>query len=206
MLTAISQAPRLKPKIARWHCQCSCGNPTVVDGRHLRDGKIRSCGCAQSSWMSARFSTHGMTETVEYKTWCGIKRRCYNVNERSYSRYGGRGIRMSDSWRNSFESFFADMGPRPSAKHSIDRIDNDGPYSKENCRWTDAGQQAANRRDNLNLTMGDLTFSLSEWSRRTGIKAATIKYRIRSGWSIDRALSAPVDLSKVAPRRSGVSI
>lgn len=205
-LTVVSQAPKLKPKIARWHCKCSCGGSSTVDGRHLREGKIHSCGCAQSAWMTDRFSTHGKTNSPEYKVWCGIKRRCFNQADRSFPRYGGRGITMCDEWKSSFQAFLDDMGPRPSSGHSIDRIDNNAGYAKDNCQWANSSQQAGNRRDNLNLVAFGKTLSLSEWARQTGVKSPTIKQRLMRGWAVERAVSEPPDLSKVAPRRTRVSV
>lgn len=206
LLKVIAQAPRLKPKIARWQCSCECGKTTVVDGRHLRWGKIRSCGCAKTAWMSERFGTHKMTDSDEYKIWCGMKRRCYNTHERCYPRYGGRGIFVSESWLNSFETFYADMGPRPSKAHSIDRINNDGPYSKENCRWSSIEEQTGNRRSNLKIEFGGEVMFLAAWSRRTGIKAETIKHRLDKGWSVEKALTQPPRSAKVTPRTARVAV
>jgi hypothetical protein len=134
----------------RWRCRCDCGNEITVDGRGLRSGASRSCGCRKSEAIVARFTTHGHTRgglTPEYQAWRGMKTRCLNPRHHKFPDYGGRGIRVCDEWINSFEAFLAHIGPRPSPEMSVDRIDVDGHYEPGNVRWATPLQQRHNRRD-----------------------------------------------------------
>ena len=118
-----------------------------------------------------------------------MKARCHNQNSRRYSDYGGRGISVSEDWRNSFETFMKDMGEPPSLEHSIERIDNNGNYCKENCRWATRIEQANNKSNNRVIEFGGVSKTLQEWSRDTGIKRETIARRLNAGWEINHALS-----------------
>jgi hypothetical protein len=137
-----------------------------------------------------------MTKTAEYQTWLGMKKRCYSDNEPGFENYGGRGITVCDEWVDSFEAFYRDMGARPEGM-SIDRINNDLGYSKENCRWATREIQNTNKRSNLYITALGETRLLKEWAEITGINRATLTYRINQlGWSPDRAMSTPARAMK----------
>jgi hypothetical protein len=137
----------------QWLCVCSCGNFTVVSGRHLTSGATRSCGCLQQEAVrrtgkdntTHTHSRRGQT-TAEYRAWCHMWSRCTNPNVERYPNYGGRGIRVCKRWKR-FENFYADVGPRPSERYSIDRIENDGNYEPGNVRWATRSEQRRNRRD-----------------------------------------------------------
>jgi hypothetical protein len=132
-----------------------------------------------------------MRNTPEYRTWTQIKQRCHNPKNKDYDRYGGRGIVVCERWRHRFENFFADMGKRPSDEHSIDRIDNDGPYSPENCQWATGKQQARNRQTNRLIDFDGKTMTTADWAEHLGIERHIIENRIVKGWSVERALTVP---------------
>jgi hypothetical protein len=141
----------------------------------------------------ARNWRHGWSKTRLYGVWCLMRARCEKPTNKSFPSYGGRGIKVCERWSN-FQNFFADMGDRPSPKHLLDRIDNDGPYSPDNCRWVGSiREQRSNCRDNRRLTHNGETLILSEWARRIGIDPDTISERLNSlGWTVEDALTRPL--------------
>jgi hypothetical protein len=140
-------------------------------------------------------TTHGKTSTAEYRIWRAMKERCSLPSNKHWADYGGRGIRVCTRWRDSFENFYADMGPRPSHLHSIDRKENDVGYQPDNCRWVTATVQANNRRtrsDALIITMNGKTMTVSAWERAAGVTRVFFRQRIRrGGMSPEEALTKP---------------
>lgn len=172
-----------------WKCQCTCGNSTIVYGDNLKKGVSKSCGCLRKEVASKRRSSHHESKDRLYGIWCSMKSRCYNKNTAAFKDYGGRGIIICDSWQNSYKSFAKwakTNGYTDSA--SIDRIDNNGDYTPENCRWTDAKEQARNRRNNVLITYRGETHNITDWARILKINPKTLFYRYYSGKSVEEIL------------------
>lgn len=170
-----------------WLAKCDCGTERVVQGRHLTSGRSSSCGCARSGPQHPRFK-HGKSGTPEYGIWLSMLNRCENSAHSEYSRYGGRGISVCAAWRSDFAAFLHDMGPRPSAFHSIDRANNDGNYEPSNCRWATPKEQGNNTRRNRFLTVRGERMTMRQAADRFGVNYTTLKYRIYKGQPPEVAL------------------
>lgn len=143
---------------------------------------------------------HGLSHLPEYYVWKAMIDRCYNPKNKTYHRYGGRGITVCDRWRHSFENFLADMGRRPSNAYSLNRIDNDGNYEKINCEWATCTAQQNNRQNNHRLTWRDETLTVAQWSRRTGFSPQMIDRRLKTGLSVEEALTRPIQRNAIDVR------
>jgi hypothetical protein len=186
-LVVISYAGKVKLN-PYWNCRCECGNEKKVLAISLKNGDSKSCGCLQRELISKMASSHRMARTPEYTTWALIKQRCLNKNASNYKNYGGRGITICERWLESFENFIADMGKKPSPKHSIDRVDNELGYFKENCRWATIAQQSINKRNTVIINKS----TLAELAEKYNIKYKTLHLRFAKGWTFDEATLTPV--------------
>ena len=170
-----------------WKCRCDCGSEPVVAGCAMKSGHVKSCGCLHKESVSKASTKHGFSRTPIYLCWGGMIQRCTNPNALSYKRYGGRGITVCKRWLK-FENFLADMGERPKG-YSLDRIDNNGNYHPNNCRWATREQQANNTSSVVLLEFDGKVQSIARWAREYGLPEITLRHRIQVwGWSISRAL------------------
>lgn len=179
-----------------WNCVCACGKEARVVLHKLTTGHTRSCGCLLVERRGQDSITHGAAiggRTKEYSIWTKMRDRCKpGTGKKSRENYAGRGITVCERWQ-SFENFLADMGPCPSPKHSIDRIDNEGNYEPGNCRWATMTEQGRNKRNNIMLEWAGLTLPLSEWCERAEMPYSTVWARLVNGsWSWPQALYIPV--------------
>lgn len=179
------------PRGAIWRCKCICGKETDAYTGDLRSGHKKSCGCLFHEKAGAHLRKHGKYLTPEYGSWQGMIKRCTNPNHKSFSRYGGRGITIDPRWMD-IANFLADMGPRPSPDHTIDRIDNNGNYEPGNVRWATRSEQQRNMRSNHLVTYKGETMPLVAWAERLGFKPHSLQSRLALGWSIERAFKTPM--------------
>lgn len=170
-----------------WVVKCDCGKEKIVRSDHMKSGRTKSCGCLSREMASDRNQTHGMTQSPIYKTWAGMKDRCLNKKNTHYKDYGGRGIKMCEEWESSFEKFYRDMGGRPEGL-TLERIDNDKGYYKENCKWATRKEQANNTRRNRILTHNGISLTMSQWEDELNINKGALKVRLRRGVSLSKAL------------------
>lgn len=191
-LTVISFAGTDKSGKARWNCQCECGNTTETYGQGLLNGMAKSCGCLHREVVARNNTTHNMTGTRIYNIWHDMKERTRNKNNKRYDRYGGRGITLCKEW-GKYENFYTwsiENGYKENL--TIDRIDNNKGYSPDNCRWTTQAEQNRNKSDNVLIEHNGETKTVAEWAKEKNMTYDCLRYRIKRGWSIEKALETPV--------------
>lgn len=170
-----------------WECECRCGGTARVTGRDLlRTNDRASCGCLRGTKRLAKKTQHGLIDTPVYRCWAHMLQRCLNPNEPAYKNYGARGISVCSRWME-FPNFFEDMGHPPEGL-SIERNDNDGPYSPDNCRWASKTEQMRNRRNSRWVEHDGRRQLMSEWCAELKITPNTLLYRL-ANWPIERALT-----------------
>ncbi len=173
-----------------WRCDCQCGRSATVLAYSLVSGGTKSCGCLKIETDAARYYKHGGKGTPEYGVWKKMRARCNNPNHDKYAYYGGRGIKVCERW-DDFANFLADVGPRPTRQHSIDRREVDGDYCPENCAWATKKEQMNNTRRNVFLEYEGERRTVAEWSDLLGVSRLMIYSRISYGWPTDLALTLP---------------
>lgn len=186
-LTVLRLAGRTKTNQTTWECLCDCGTKKTVAGNNL-GRTTHSCGCLARENTAKRNFIHGMMRTPEHNAYRAMLGRCYNPCDQKFYCYGARGIRVCERWRESFLNFFADLGKKPSPKHSLGRVNNDGNYEPSNCRWETAEQQANNKQQLRRITFSGKTQTLNQWAREVGLKRELLAYRLNRGWPVERAL------------------
>jgi hypothetical protein len=191
MLLVLEERPIKYGRHKQWLCRCKCGVEKTVGQHDLRAGRTVSCGCKKVKHLESATRT-----TAEYRAWAGMIQRCHNPKDHHYADYGGRGIRVCDEWRTSYETFLAHVGRRPSRKHSIDRIRNSQGYKPGNVHWATKVQQARNTRRTRFLTLDGVTKCLTEWAEITGLSKEILWSRLNGGWSVEATLSTPSQYAK----------
>lgn len=191
-LTVIERTDNDSFGSSMWICKCDCGNITnPIHPSNLKHGRTTSCGCNRS-FAGKRLKKHGMRKTRIYTIWTFMKIRCYNKNCKAYKDYGGRGISVCDEWKNDFSAFMKWAYENGySEELTIDRINVNGNYEPDNCRWATFKTQANNTRQNKYLTLDGKTMTMKQWSEYTGIRYGTLYRRLKDGWSVESALTIP---------------
>lgn len=198
-LVALELLPKRRKGCRIWRCLCDCGAEAFVS-THDFGKSARSCGCLRRDLLTK----HGDIDSQEYRSWTSMKARCGNPRTAGFHNYGGRGIRVCERWKD-YANFLADMGRRPTPRHTLDRIDNNGDYEPGNVRWVTRRQQALNRRDNRVLTWRGKTQTLMEWSEKTGIPYGTLWFRLGTmGLTIGEAIQ--FRKGSRSPRRGVVTV
>ena len=196
-IVVIQKAQKLAGRSDRhsmWVCQCDCGNQKIIAGDKLLAGYTKSCGCLKSEIASKRIKehgkphiTHGLSYHRLYNIYTKMKDRCYKAEDNKYQRYGGRGISVCDEWLSSFQAFYDwAMANGYRDDLTIDRIDNDGNYCPENCRWATPTTQQNNKSTNRHIEYQGEMVTIAEAARLTGIPKSTLWWRVNKGWSADK--------------------
>lgn len=171
-------------------CLCACGKTCLADDSNVRAGRQKSCGCGRHVSRPAPNKTHGASYTLLYSVWTSMRQRCLSSGHRAFPNYGGRGIEVCEEWRESFEAFRDwSIAGGYAIGLTLDRIDNDGPYSPPNCRWSTRAEQNRNQRRTVYLTVNGETKTRAEWAEDVGVLPATIHQRLKRGWTPEAALS-----------------
>lgn len=190
-LLVLSKVNTVKHSVM-WECLCDCGKHTIVAANNLTSGRIKSCGCLKIDRLIERSTTHNQRHTKLYDVWKTMRQRCDNPNNVSYHNYGGRGISVCEDWKTSFQSFYDwSMQNGYSEKLTIDRIDVNGNYCPENCRWTDRTTQANNMRCNRLIEYNGEIYTLANLARKYNLSYSCLQNRLSSNWSIEKAISVP---------------
>lgn len=183
-----------------WMCKCDCGNIKSYTLPNLTSGVTRSCGCYNAEKIHGSYPIHGQSRTLLYDTYYSMRKRCYLPSNASYKHYGGRGIKVCDEWLNDYMCFYnwaLNNGYKEGL--SLDRIDCNGDYEPQNCRWVTMKVQQNNKRNNVKYEYEGELKTLSELADEFGLKYTTLRRRVKDyGWDLETALKTPVKGKSVA--------
>lgn len=196
-LTVLSEhTTRSKWGAVKHLCKCDCGKEVIVSGTNLKSGNTKSCGCYAIEKITERGhnnATHRKSRNKIYKVYYTMIRRCYNPKCERYTIYGKKGIKVCYRWLESFENFYKDMGDRPNDNYSLERINNEGDYCPENCRWATLEEQANNKRTNHIIEYKGLKYTMANFCKLTGMKYELLHSRIHyAKWDIEKTLNTPL--------------
>lgn len=189
-----------------WKCCCSCGAEIIVRSKCLARGETKSCGCLALENLINRSKTHGLAGTPIHIAWCSMRERCNNPHNKSYARYGGRGIKICERWLNSFENFYEDVSKLPhfgEKGYSLDRINNDGDYCPDNVRWATRKEQCRNRRSNVIVEYQGVKMTMIEAAEKSGLDYKLLNNRYRKGKRGDE-LFCPVNIKYLKKEGRGL--
>ena len=202
-LTVIARGQNTKSGKATWVCTCDCGKrkEKSVTAYDLVSGKVRSCGCLYKESRTGRKPTHGKTNTRLHNIWLSMRQRCFYTASAGYRNYGGKGVTICDEWLSDFQTFYEwAMSNGYQDDLTIDRIDSNGNYCPENCRWATMKEQQNNRSNNIRFSVGGVEKTLTEWSEASGIPRETLSWRVKNHWAEDE-LFMPVNLNNARIRK-----
>lgn len=193
-LVAVETTSRNKRGQRIWTCKCDCGKTTHVISGSLVSGNTKSCGCLNSKMTIRRNFRHGMTKTRIYNIWCRMRQRCSDKKCREYKLYGGRGITVCEEWQDfiQFHDWARESGYEENL--TIDRIDVNGNYEPDNCRWATRLEQGNNKGNNHVVEYNGESRTIAEWSRETGVKGSLIRWRLKQGWDLKDVFNKKIEL------------
>lgn len=191
-LTVLERAANTASGQIRWICKCVCGNKVIVQATNLKSGATKSCGCLNREKRRTSRRTHGLHKHPLYQVWKDMRRRCRAKNHHAFADYGGRGIRVCAEWESNFSEFYKwamTKGYRPGL--SVDRKENNGPYSPENCQFSTRIEQNNNKRSNRIIKHDGKRLTLSQWAAQSGISMKRLSSRLKAGWTFAKAITTP---------------
>ena len=178
---------------SKWLCLCDCGNKTIVSSGNLKSNHVKSCGCLNKEIARKKLTTHNLSNTRIYKIFMGMKKRCYNQKAINYCQYGQRGITICQEWLNNFELFYNwSLNNGYKDNLTIDRIDVNGNYEPNNCRWVTQAEQNLNTRRNHYLTFNGKTHTMKEWTKLLNLTYSALQHRIKRGWTMEKIINTPL--------------
>lgn len=193
-LVCLGRVPSECSGPSKYVFMCDCGTRIILTPERRLHNRVQSCGCLWLESIKDANTKHGHcasgVRSGESRTWQGMLSRCRSETNPRWEAYGGRGIKVCERWLD-FANFLEDMGPRPSPKHSLDRVNPNGNYCPENCRWATSVEQQNNRRNNRTIDFNGVSQTVAEWSRQLGMKYMTLVSRLNRGWSVEKALTIP---------------